>query len=128
VPHIHFDSSSEKNHHVMAHSSHDHDHTHHHIHDGNEEKVNWLESILGLLGAIHHTDLGDDHFENFTPQSTSFNISSFNLNAITFDPVCLVSYNLVEQDNAQNLIEHPKILYEQHYTCSSPLRGPPAIS
>ena len=129
VPHIHTGSSPETDPHITVHASHDHgDHEHHHPHQQNEEESSWIDFILGLIGDVQHTDLGDDHFENFTSQTTIISVASFDFTSTDIPPYHETSDALIVQKRVQNHIGHPKILYEQYNTCSRPLRGPPSIS
>ena len=120
MPHVHYDSKSEAYHEVSS-NEHGHDHV-------SIEKSSWVDYIFRLLGDVHHTDLGDNHFEYATSQSTSFDIASLDFIAVDFDRVYTKPITMIVLEKTQNLIGHPKILYEQHHVCSSPLRGPPSIS
>jgi len=132
VPHIHTDNPAEKTQPLTAHKSHEHGHHHHdhdhHSHHENQEESSWIDYVLRLLGDVQHPDLGDDHFENFTAQSNHFDVALLDLKSIDYNPIYLFSYTSIELEKTQNHIGHPKILYEQHRACSSPLRGPPTIS
>lgn len=121
VPHVHSDSTTNDAHHTTHHS-----HQHHHHH--NEENISWTDYILGLLGDLQHTDLGDDHFENFTAQGSSFDLAQLYFTEINLISIYQTPSNSIGQEKTPKHIGHPKILYEQHHVCSSPLRGPPYIS
>jgi hypothetical protein len=128
APHTHYNKESHNSNHLALQTSHDndheHNHSHHQHHDENDES-SWIDYIIGLLGDTKHTDLGNDHFENFIPQATYFHTSSITKIAIeseSFDFKAITSFEPIRKEVR---IGHPKILYEQYYTCSGPLRGPP---
>lgn len=128
VPHIHYASSATDEHNDLADSSHDHGHAHHHTDHAHDDDSNWLDELLGLFGGAEHPDLGDDHFESFFSQTSQFEFTLLDLNVIDFDADFWFSFASIEQESTSNHIGHPKILYEQYYVCSVPLRGPPSIS
>lgn len=134
MPHIHSDDHevndlqftsqlSQSDHHDHTHH---HDHSHSHAHD--EQETGWIDYLFDLLGDLQHTDLEDDHFESFTPQTNSVELGSIDLQIADFTQHYLVSFSIIETKRTQNQLGHPKILYEQFSFCSSPLRGPPSIS
>ena len=129
VPHFHCDSdskiaNSESSHifHTGLHHSHNHD-------DHQEVNSGWFDSFLDLLGDLEHHELGEGHFENFTAQSQNFN---FNFSIVDVIPSaienCFIASVITITDKSSDYIDRPPTLYEQHRYCSSPLRGPPAIS
>jgi len=135
TPHFHCStdsqtSSSESSHtlHTGIHHSHQHEeHNHHHT---DETESSWLDAFLGLLGDLEHHDLGEGHFENFTAQSQNFD---FNISILDVVDCKTMNFNICSTfitsfERIKDFLDRPPIIYEQHYVCSTPLRGPPTIS
>lgn len=132
IPHTH--SVSEASNDEIAGVLHAHDygghHHHHHSHDHDGQETGWLEVLLGLLGDLEHSELGDGHLENYTilPQNSPSDI------ALNKKVKTVVHY--FESRSNTNLslqteygfIDPPPLLYELPAYTSDPLRGPPSFS
>jgi hypothetical protein len=131
APHTHYNSKSQNSNQVVLLSSHEnnheHNHSHHQHHDENDES-SWIDYIIGLLGDAKHTDLGNDHFENFISQSTNLHTSSITKIAIESESFNFKAIASLGPIRKESRIGQPKILYDKYRACSGPLRGPPFIS
>ncbi|MDX2359392.1 MAG: hypothetical protein QNK23_01205 [Crocinitomicaceae bacterium] len=130
IPHIHCESDAASSDHEVAHQ-HDHQKDHHHGHDHHESDtdVDWIDLFLNLLGEKGHSDLGDCHFENFTAKADNLSFSGTALEQDDVDVYFNVNpYQGFTADTEYNPVTYTKILYEQFFHCSPPLRGPPSIA
>ncbi len=125
IPHVH-NSSHEHDIEVAALQDSHHGHSHHHSHESNS---NWFDFLLGLLGDMDHSDIGENHFEDFTLQNNNnFDFTQFNTGEVALvASIARLEYSISNQKKGDYFIR-PPILCQQFNGCSEPPRGPPSIS
>lgn len=81
-------------------------------------------SLLDLLGDIFHTDLGDDHLENWVKSNTGSWPQLDLENNQNWIPAAVLALNLHKNQSAQPLYTGPSRAYN-FYASLYPHRGPP---
>ena len=98
---------------------------HHHDSDGNRHSHSGLSGILDFLNDLTHSEIGENHLEEFLNSSNKIPLSNVD---VTGCDISKTIAQLIFQSNGLDVTKPIKLSLQQVFFENSPRRGPPSAS